>query len=277
MSEVRYQTKTVREVMDRWLEGLLQVLESMAEQRPVAEWQPRAESLEKPDLLWWEQSLDGIRGATVWVGAERRTWEDAGSGALLAAGVDAVEESETRSTWFEIVGQSLGVMARELGGVLGREVTLESGAERAPNPLPREWASAALTFAGRAEPGVLVLSLSPTLLALIEDSVSQVSKATEASQDEPPETGSRSRTMELLLDVDLPVSISFGKARLPMKEVLKLTTGSIVELDRGIGDPVEVMVNQCLIARGEVVVVEGNYGVRIREIASRNDRLRSLK
>ena len=64
---------------------------------------------------------------------------------------------------------------------------------------------------------------------------------------------------------------------LPMKDVIKLTTGSIVELNRRVNEPVEVLVNQCLIARGEVVVVEGNYGVRILEIASRQDRIRSLR
>jgi flagellar motor switch protein FliN/FliY len=83
--------------------------------------------------------------------------------------------------------------------------------------------------------------------------------------------------MELLLDVDLPVSISFGKTQIPLKDVLKLTTGSIVELNRGVNDQVEVLVNQSLIARGEVVVVEGNYGVRIQEIVTRQDRLRSLR
>ena len=83
--------------------------------------------------------------------------------------------------------------------------------------------------------------------------------------------------MELILDVELPVSISFGKTEMPMKDVLKLTTGSIVELNRGVNDPVEVMINHCLIARGEVVVVEGNYGVRIQHIASRLDRMRSLR
>ena len=57
----------------------------------------------------------------------------------------------------------------------------------------------------------------------------------------------------------------------------KLTTGSIVELNRGVNDQVEVLVNQSLIARGEVVVVEGNYGVRIQEIVSRQDRMRSLR
>src|SRR5205085_4224576 len=89
--------------------------------------------------------------------------------------------------------------------------------------------------------------------------------------------GAVSPTMDLLMDVELPVSISFGKTHLPMKDVLKLTTGSIVELNRGVNETVEVMVNHCLIARGEVVVVEGNYGVRIQHIASRLDRLRSLR
>jgi flagellar motor switch protein FliN/FliY len=82
--------------------------------------------------------------------------------------------------------------------------------------------------------------------------------------------------MDVLLDVELPVSVSFGRAQLPLKEVLKLTTGSIVELNRAISEPVEVIVNNCVIARGEVVVVEGNYGVRIHEILSRDKRLRTL-
>ena len=84
-----------------------------------------------------------------------------------------------------------------------------------------------------------------------------------------------SRTFDLLLEVALPVSVSFGKTNLQIREVLKLNTGSIVELDRLVTDPVEVIVNDCVIARGEVVVVDGNYGVRISQLASREDRLRS--
>jgi flagellar motor switch protein FliN len=83
--------------------------------------------------------------------------------------------------------------------------------------------------------------------------------------------------MDPPLDVELPVGISFGKAELPMKDILKLTTGSTLELNRAINDPVEVLVNHSLIARGEVLMVDGNYGVRIRQIADRNDRLGSLR
>jgi flagellar motor switch protein FliN/FliY len=82
--------------------------------------------------------------------------------------------------------------------------------------------------------------------------------------------------MELLMDVEMPVSVSFGRAQLPLKDVIKLTTGSIVELNRNVSEPVEVIVNNCVIARGEVVVVEGNYGIRIHQIVSRAERIRSL-
>jgi flagellar motor switch protein FliN/FliY len=129
----------------------------------------------------------------------------------------------------------------------------------------------------------LLAAFSPTLLeALIsphqaEEQTTELAPAALPAAAEPALSPARSRTMNLLLDVDLPVSISFGKTRLPMHDVIKLTTGSIVELDRGINEPVEVLVNQCLIARGEVVVVEGNYGVRILEIASRQERMRTIR
>ncbi len=80
-------------------------------------------------------------------------------------------------------------------------------------------------------------------------------------------------TLDLLLDVELPVSVSFGKTQVELQQVLKWTTGSIVELESMVDEPVEVVVNNCVIARGEVVVVDGNYGVRVQEIVSRAQRL----
>jgi flagellar motor switch protein FliN/FliY len=76
-----------------------------------------------------------------------------------------------------------------------------------------------------------------------------------------------------ILDVELPIAVSIGSTQLPLREILKLTTGSIVELDRLITDPVDILVNKCIIARGEVVVIEGNYGVRILQVVSRSERL----
>jgi len=62
---------------------------------------------------------------------------------------------------------------------------------------------------------------------------------------------------------------------MPLQQVLKWTSGSIVELETTVNEPVEVVVNNCVIARGEVVVVDGNYGVRVQQIVSRAERLQT--
>jgi flagellar motor switch protein FliN len=85
-----------------------------------------------------------------------------------------------------------------------------------------------------------------------------------------------SASLDLLMEVELPVSVSFGRTQMRLKDAVRLSTGSIVELNKSLSEPVEIIVNNCVIARGEVVVVEGNYGVRIKEIVSREERLRTL-
>jgi len=272
-------------ILNQWADALAQVLNTMTDQQPQVAWRPvkgTAAEVASGDhpVLWWEQPLSAAAGALVWVGSPQPTWEHIGTLTLKAAGLDTVEPGEARNTWFEILGQSLSSMARSIGALLGREVTAGSGAERESAPESAEWASVSVTFADSEQPPVL-LAFSPALLSLIAEPPPAEPPAPEAKPAEDSGEAGRlalnSRTIGLLLDVDLPVSISFGKTRLPMKEVLKLTTGSIVELDRDVNDPVEVLVNQRLIARGEVVVVEGNYGVKIQEIASRHEILRSIR
>lgn len=82
--------------------------------------------------------------------------------------------------------------------------------------------------------------------------------------------------LELLMEVELDLSVSFGRTQLLLEDVLKLASGSIVELNRSATDPVDVLVNDAVIARGEVVVVEGNYGIRVTEVVSRKERIRSI-
>jgi flagellar motor switch protein FliN len=91
--------------------------------------------------------------------------------------------------------------------------------------------------------------------------------------------GSRSTgawNIELLLDVELPISVSFGHSEMTLKDVLKLGAGSVIELDKSVNDPVSIIVNHKPIAKGEVVMVDGNYGVRVLEVESTADRIRSL-
>jgi flagellar motor switch protein FliN/FliY len=271
-------------VLDQWAASLADVIAAMTDQRPEVHWTGNAGPMAAPpDALWWEQPFQPVAGLAAWVAAPAATWEHAGAITLKAAGLDSLAPDEVRNTWFEILGQSLSVMARAIGGALGREVTCDAGLEHAAaQPDVGGWASVKMTFPDADLPP-LVMALGSRLLAVLSSPANVEQERAEVPEAPPvepvefsaPETASR--TMDLLLDVDLPVSISFGKTQLPLKDVLKLTTGSIVELNRGVNDQVEVLVNQCLIARGEVVVVEGNYPPRIQQIASRSDRLRSMR
>jgi flagellar motor switch protein FliN/FliY len=72
--------------------------------------------------------------------------------------------------------------------------------------------------------------------------------------------------LKLVMDVELNVSLRFGQRQLPLREVLELTSGSVIELDRQVDDPVELMLDGKVIARGEAVIVDGNYGLRVTEI-----------
>lgn len=81
------------------------------------------------------------------------------------------------------------------------------------------------------------------------------------------------RGLELIMDIPLDVSVELGRVQMLIKDVLELATGSIVELERVAGEPVDLMVNGQLIAKGEVVVIEDNFGIRITEIVSPADRV----
>lgn len=87
---------------------------------------------------------------------------------------------------------------------------------------------------------------------------------------------SEQNPMDLLYDVALDLSVELGHTSLPVKDVLQLGPGSIVELDKLAGEPVDITVNGKLIARGEVVVVDENFGIRVTEIANKVERLSGL-
>lgn len=75
-------------------------------------------------------------------------------------------------------------------------------------------------------------------------------------------------SMGMLMQVEVPVRVSLGRTRIRMKDLLALSHGSVVELDQQVGDEVEIRVNNCVLALGEVVNVDGNYGVRISRMAA---------
>jgi flagellar motor switch protein FliN/FliY len=86
-----------------------------------------------------------------------------------------------------------------------------------------------------------------------------------------------SNTLAVLLDEAVRLSVVFGRTSLPLEKIVKLTEGSVLELGGSLRQPVEVVVNNRVIASGEVVVVDGNYGVRIHTVVSRQERLNASR
>ena len=270
-----------RWVLEQWTASLAAAIDSMTEERPGVEFVPDSgeagDGSAHPADLCWEQGFQDIPQPGMWVTAPEKTWLALGERTLRAAGIDAAEPADARNTYLEILSQSLAATAQSIGGMLGKEVACERGAERPAAGTAAQRFGVTLRFPD----GELSLSasVSAALLAVLA-SPPAVSSAPEPEAGvvaATPATASTAKTMDVLLDVELPVSVSFGRTQLPIKEVLKLTTGSIVELNRSLNEPVDVVVNNCVVARGEVVVIEGNYGVRIHQIVSRQDRLRSLR
>jgi flagellar motor switch protein FliN len=88
---------------------------------------------------------------------------------------------------------------------------------------------------------------------------------------------SEARNLNMLLDIPLQVTVELGRTKRSVKEILELSSGSIIELDKLAGEPVDILVNSRLIAKGEVVVIDENFGVRITDILSQADRLNNLR
>jgi flagellar motor switch protein FliN/FliY len=86
-----------------------------------------------------------------------------------------------------------------------------------------------------------------------------------------------SRRLELLLDVPLDLSVELGRTRMSIQDLLSLGPGSVVELDKIAGEPLDILVNSRLVARGEVVVVNDKFGVRITDIVSPSERIAKLR
>jgi flagellar motor switch protein FliN/FliY len=83
--------------------------------------------------------------------------------------------------------------------------------------------------------------------------------------------------LDVILDVPVTLSMEVGRTRIPIRNLLQLNQGSVVELDRAAGEPLDVFVNGTLVAHGEVVVVNEKFGIRLTDVISPAERIRKLK
>jgi flagellar motor switch protein FliN len=247
----------------RWTEEFRGAIESSTKQRPeiagatvedLDRWEQSASG-----LLWWKQETEGKESFAIWIAAEEPCWSALGK-ARDAGG-------EPKHAYCELVKQANLSLAAAAGAGFSKPFRWREGsAEQAPPALEGlELLEVQITVGGMALPALLIgverkaQTLEPEGAGL---AISPI-----------PAAASASPMLSRLMDLQLPVTVLLGRAVLPIRDVLKIASGSLIELDRQIDDYVEVMVHGTVVARGEIVSVRGNYGVRIKEIISRQDRI----
>jgi len=197
------------------------------------------------------------------------------------------ELDETRSDALsEVFRQFAGVAATAGKAKYGAEVQFELQPAKAPEW--KEAASIAWAFAApQVSPIQWMLVMNPDLSAALEPKAAVAKRETaaptsEAAKAGPPSAGAPGASelpanLDLLLDVELEASLRFGQREMPLRDILELRPGSVIELDRRIEEPAELLVAGRVIARGEVVIVDGTYGLRITDVAQPRQRLESVK
>jgi flagellar motor switch protein FliN/FliY len=267
VSQVAAAADRALELADIWAAAFAGVLESLVGTRPPWECRTDTGAAYGEKLLGWQQSFHRGPQPAMWAGLVGGGWTEVGRSVLVAAGVESITEEEVAGTLREMLAQAFSSFAVSATARLGVELSVTDGA--AADAAPEGWTTIRIQF--RLEDGAPAMALVATDPGwAISDRPAE--NADGATAESEAETAS---PMDLLLDVELPVSVSFGRTRLPLEDLLKLGAGSVIELGRNIDDPVELIVNNRVVALGEVVVVDGNYGVRIQRIASRADRLRT--
>jgi len=179
----------------------------------------------------------------------------------------------------ELFRQFAGAAAAAVKELAGGEVSFKwSGLGPFPgSPAVRagmQWNSPGLT------PLALVADIGANLLSVLNPAPAAGSRPLELQPASPPAASlppARDPKLELLMDVELDVTLRFGERQMPFHDILDLSAGSVVELNKYVQEPVELLVGNKVIARGEVVVVDGNYGLRVMEIVSPMERIESLR
>jgi flagellar motor switch protein FliN len=256
-------TEIFQDLIERWLEEFGRAVEMFTGDKPDLSSLGASEISEKEvsAQTWWKQVVQGEASSfCIWAGATEPLWNALGEGA------------EAQSSFFEMLSQANQGTAAVLSAGFPVPLRCQDGVTEAPR-LPLELATAQIQVKFRgAEAGVLCLVLEKKAFAILNLD-EPVAAASGSDRDAYSSINASPQMLARLMDLQLPVSVLLGKATITIKDALKLMSGSVVELDRRVGDHVEIMVHGIVVAKGEIVSVKGNYGVRIKEVISRQDRI----
>jgi flagellar motor switch protein FliN/FliY len=187
--------------------------------------------------------------------------------ALATTSVGKSDDDTVEAMLRDVVSQALSaVLAREQA--TGIQLTLRAVARAEAAPSDSATASAAVAASTLDNP--VQVGYYAVLAPTVTGAKARQSKAIGTDQQQ-------QARLDVILDIDLPVVVRFGRTEMPLRAVTRLGPGSVIDLGRSPDDPVELLVSDRVVARGEVVVVGGNYGIRIVDVVSPSERMRSME
>jgi len=238
-------------ILDAFTRAVSEALSEAGPEDIQVDWNQTTDTLADVETwTWWSGGLSAHPDANFFVGAPEETWEKLGR----AGSSENTQENATA-----LVSRCFVKAIEEQFG--NPAAARDSGLS---NPPSEDWTRVSIEIrypAGQWPNAGCVLS--PEFEKGLRGE-----KTERATVPAPSSTMARTNQSDMLMHVQVPVSVSFGATQIRMRDLLNLTAGSVVELDQALHDNVEVRVNDRVIARGEVVAVDGHYGVRVLELVS---------
>ncbi len=220
-----------------------------------SQWSVVAESGSEPNSpLWKAIALEGVVSGNMYLGFEPAVGAALSQALLQLPEASSVYGKEEIEATDELLRQVCGEFVTKLRGTLG-ETTFRVLDHEGP---PSSVSTRTLNLQRKGFSGVIQLAFGPELAAK--------DKAEAARVKEPLAAHQSARNLELLLDVQLFARVRFGSRKMKLRDLLQTQPGAVIELDRLVHEPVDLLVDSKLVARGEVVIVEGNYGFRVKQV-----------
>ncbi len=211
-----------------------------------------------PPQLWCTSQLHGLPSCKLAIGISRETGLVLARAMLSEAPGEAADLSpEDQELLAEFWKQALGRASTDLKALL-KDEALDYVDTQAPAWEPA--VSATIDLQSQKANASFRVKLSAEIVQSLS-AANTVPENVEGAQD-----AAAANNLDLLLDVPLSVTLRFGQRAMALREILQLTSGSVVELDRQAEDAVDLLLEERLIARGQVVVVDGCYGLRVTEV-----------
>lgn len=151
-----------------------------------------------------------------------------------------------------------------------------SGSDAEQDAMAAEWEAALAQQASTTPSGGMNSDLFGGAASEVSDPVQQATPAAFANFGASAPAMPAGNDINMILDIPVQLTVELGRTRIPIKNILQLAQGSVVELDALAGEPMDVLVNGFLIAQGEVVVVNDKFGIRLTDIVTPSERMRRL-